>query len=287
MPTIATQPFGNTGHESTRTIFGAAALGRSTPEDAVGALALIDKYGINHIDTAATYGRSERLLGPLMAEHRERFFLATKTGERTYEAAKAQIQRSLERLQTTHVDLLQLHNLVDPDEWKTALGPGGALEAAVEAREQGLTRFIGVTGHGLTVAAMHLRSLERFPFDSVLLPCNVMMFRNPAYVRDFEELAQVCASRGIALQTIKGITLGPWQQEEHSHGTWYEPLSDPADIALAVRWVLGRPGVFLNTAGDLSLLPAVFEAASRGEGSPSAGEIDALVERRGMAPLFV
>lgn len=287
MPAIATQPFGRTGHQSTRTIFGAAALGRSTPEDAIRALSLIDSYGINHIDTAASYGRSERLLGPLMAEHRDRFFLATKTGERTYDGASAQIRKSLERLQTDHVDLLQLHNLVDPDEWETALAPGGALEAAVEARERGFTRFIGVTGHGVTVAAMHLRSLERFPFDSVLLPLNVMMFKNPAYVRDFEELATVCALRGIAMQTIKGITLGPWQQEEHSHGTWYEPLSDPRDIDLAVRWVLGRPGVFLNTAGDLSLLPAVFEAASRGAGRPSESEVDALVERRGMAPLFV
>ena len=171
---------------------------------------MIDQYGINHIDTAATYGRSERLLGPthgrasrsLLSRHQD------QTSART-RARRAQIQKSLERLQTSHVDLLQLHNLWIPRSGRRRSGPGGALEAAIEAREQGLTRFIGVTGHGVTVAAMHLRSLERFPFDSVLLPCNVMMFRNPAYVRDFEELTQVCSARGIAMQTIKGITLGP------------------------------------------------------------------------------
>lgn len=287
MPTIATQPFGNTGHESTRVIFGAAALARSTPEDAAAALTLLDRYGINHIDTAASYGRSERLVGAWMPQHRDRFFLATKTNERSYEASKEQFAKSLERLQTDHVDLLQLHNLVDEAEWEQALGPDGALRAALEARDAGKLRFIGVTGHGVTVAAMHLRSLERFAFDSVLLPYNPVMMRNAAYARDFEELSQVCTARGIAFQTIKGITLGPWDEKEHTHSTWYEPLSEPADIDVAVRWVLGRPGVFLNSAGDMSLLPHVLESASRGAERPSDSEIEALIERRGMAPLFV
>ena len=287
MPSLPTQPFGRTGHESTRVIFGAAALGRSTPEDAQQALQLVLDYGINHIDTAASYGRSERLVGTWMPEHRGRFFLATKTGERTYEGAWASIRKSLERLQTDHVDHLQLHNLVDPAEWETAMGPGGALEAAIEARDQGLTRFIGVTGHGVTVAAMHLRSLERFPFDSVLLPYNYVMMQNPAYAADFEELARVCAERQVAFQTIKGITLGPWNEKEHTHGTWYEPLSEPGDIRTAVSWVLGRPGVFLNTVGDLSLLPMVFDAATSGGVRPSAAAMDALVRQRAMAPLFV
>ena len=172
---IAKQPFGSTGHDSTRTIFGAAALWGASEEDGERALDVVLRHGVNHIDTAATYGRSERRVGAWMPRHRGAFFLATKTGERTYEKARDQIRHSLERLQTDHVDLIQLHNLVDPAEWDTALGPGGALEAAVEARAQGLARFIGVTGHGVTVAAMHLRSLERFPFDSVLLPYNYVM----------------------------------------------------------------------------------------------------------------
>ncbi len=283
---IPRQQFGSTGHESTRTIFGAAALGRAQDEEAAPVLELLLEHGINHIDTAAMYGRSERRVGTWMDRHRNDFFLATKTGERTYQKARDQFHHSLERLRVDSVDLLQLHNLVDPAEWETALGPGGALEAAVEAREQGLVRFIGVTGHGITVAAMHLRSLERFPFDSVLLPYNVPMMQNAQYASDFEALAAVCAERGVAMQTIKGITLRPWDEREHTHDTWYEPLSDQADIDLAVHWVLGRPDVFLNTAADMSLLPRVFDAASRASDTPSDSEMQALVERRSMAPLF-
>jgi predicted aldo/keto reductase-like oxidoreductase len=186
------------------------------------------------------------------------------------------------------VDLLQLHNLVDPDEWATALGPGGALEAAVEAREQGKLRFIGVTGHGVTVAAMHLRSLERFPFDSVLLPYNITMMRDRQYAADFNELAKVCEERNIAMQTIKGITLGPWGEKEHTTTTWYEPLQDQGEVDIAVDFVLARPNVFLNTASDVTLLPRILDAASRSSGAePSAAQLDALVERAGMAPLFV
>ena len=267
-------------------IFGAAALGRAQDEEAAPILELLLEHGINHIDTAAMYGRSERRVGTWMDRHRKDFFLATKTGERTYQAARDQFHHSLERLRVDSVDLLQLHNLVDPAEWETALGPGGALEAAVEAREQGLVRFIGVTGHGTTIAAMHLRSLERFPFDSVLLPYNVPMMQNAQYASDFEALAAVCAERKVAMQTIKGITLRPWDEREHTHDTWYEPLTDQADIDLAVHWVLGRPDVFLNTAADISLLPSVFDAASRAGEIPSDAEMQALVERRSMAPLF-
>lgn len=284
---IPTQQFGKTGHDSTRTIFGAAALWGSTEEDAERALELLDRFGINHIDTAAAYGRSERRVGAWMPRHRDRFFLATKTGERTYEKAKAGFEHSLERLQTDHVDLLQLHNLVDEGEWSTALGPGGALEYAIEARAQGLTRFIGVTGHGVRVAAMHLRSLGRFAFDSVLLPYNYVMMQNSQYAADFEALSKVCVERGIAMQTIKGITLGPWNEKEHTHGTWYEPLAEQADIDRAVHWVLGRPGVFLNTAGDLTLLPKVFDAASRFTSRPPDRDMRDLVAKREMTPLFV
>ncbi len=283
---IPRQAVGSTGHESTRTIFGASALGRAQDEDAAPILELLLEHGINHIDTAAMYGRSERRVGTWMGSHRDDFFLATKTGERTYQKARDQFHHSLERLRVDSVDLLQLHNLVDPAEWETALGPGGALEAAVEAREQGLVRFIGVTGHGTTVAAMHLRSLERFPFDSVLLPYNAPMMQNAQYASDFESLATVCVERGVAMQTIKGITLGPWDEREHTHDTWYEPLSEQADIDLAVHWVLGRPNVFLNTAADMSLLPSVFDAASRASARPSDAKMQALVERRAMAPLF-
>jgi predicted aldo/keto reductase-like oxidoreductase len=205
------------------------------------------EYGVNHIDTAASYGDSELRIGPWMKRHRQDFFLATKTGERTYEKAETEFHRSLERLQTDHVDLIQLHNLGHPEEWDTAMGPGGALEALIEAKKQGLTRFIGVTGHGLNIPAFHLRSLKRFDFDSVLLPYNYVMQQNAGYIADFEALVKLCAERNVAVQTIKGITAGPWGSQEHTHGTWYEPLTDQAEVDQAVHWVIGRPGIFLNT----------------------------------------
>ena len=283
---IARSQFGRTGHESTRTIFGAAALGRATDDEAALVLELLLQHGINHIDTAAAYGRSERRVGAWMDRHRKDFFLATKTGERTYEKARVQFHHSLERLRVDSVDLLQLHNLVEPDEWEVAMGPGGALEAAVEARDQGLTRFIGVTGHGVTVAHMHRRSLERFPFDSVLLPYNFSMMQNQRYAVDFSELAAFCRERGVAIQTIKGLTLGPWNDKKHTHSTWYEPFTDQADIDRAVHYVLGQPGAFLNTAADIELLPSIFDAASRFQSAPAEEDMRGMAANRAMAPLF-
>jgi aryl-alcohol dehydrogenase-like predicted oxidoreductase len=284
---IPTLEFGRTGHRSTRTLFGAAALGRVTQEEADAALELLLRHGVNHIDTAASYGDSELRIGPWMAEHRGRFFLATKTNQRTYAEARAQIHASLDRLRVESVDLIQLHNLVDEEEWRTALGPGGALEAAIEARDQGLVRYIGVTGHGVQAPAMHKRSLERFGFDSVLFPYNYVMMQNPQYAADVQALLDTCETLSVAVQTIKGITLGPWGEQERTHRTWYEPLSDQADIDRAVHWVFGNPAVFLNTAGDLSLLPRVLDAAERFRERPPDAEMQALVERREMSPLFV
>ena len=285
---IETTPFGRTGHDSTRVIFGAAALGAVTQDEADQTLELVRRHGINHLDTAASYGDAELRLGPWMADHRSEYFLATKTGERTKDAAWTEINRSLERLQTDHVDLLQLHNLVDEEEWRTAFASGGALEAAVRARDEGLTRHIGVTGHGVTVAAQHLRSLGEFEFDSVLLPYNFPMTRNRAYLDDFEALTATCAERGVAVQTIKSITRAPWQDDaDHFAATWYEPLRDPDAIDTAVGWVLGRPGVFLNTVGDTHLLPLVLDAAERAGDRPSDLAMDELERSWGMAPLFV
>jgi aryl-alcohol dehydrogenase-like predicted oxidoreductase len=281
------ETFGRTGHRSTRTIFGAAALSDVTQDETDRTMALLLGHGINHIDTAASYGDSELRLGPWMERQRADVFLATKTGERTYQAAYDQIRRSLERLRVDQVDLIQLHNLVDPSEWETALGPGGALEAAIRAREEGLVRFIGVTGHGTTVAAMHMRSLERFDFDSVLLPYNYPMMQNPAYAADFEALVAMCQERGVAVQTIKAITRAPWGDQPHTAATWYEPLRDPAAIDLAVHWVLGRPGVFLNTVGDITVLPLVLESADRFRERPSDGAMEELEKQQAMEPLFV
>jgi aryl-alcohol dehydrogenase-like predicted oxidoreductase len=283
---IARAPFGSTGHESTRALFGAASLGSVTQAEADRTLELLLEHGVNHIDTAASYGESELRLAPWLKQDRDRFFVATKTGQRDRTAAREEIRRSLDRLGVDRVDLLQLHNLVDVIEWETALREGGALEAAVEAREEGLVRFIGVTGHGLTVARMHLRSLDRFPFDSVLLPYSYVQMRDERYASDFEALAAVCAERDVAVQTIKSITLAPWNGREQTAATWYEPLCEQADIDLAVNWVLGRPGVFLNTVGDVTLLPKVLDAANRFEARPSDETMDQLTARRHLVPLF-
>lgn len=280
-------PFGSTGHMSSRAIFGAAALSNVTQAQADRAIETAVSYGVNHFDTAASYGDSEKLLGPWLARNRDEVFLATKTGERRRDTARDELHRSLDRLRTDHVDLWQLHNLVDEDEWEVALGQGGTLEAAVAARDEGLVRFIGVTGHGVEVAARHSASLERFPFDSVLLPYSYVMMQNKRYAADFEALAATCEERGVAVQTIKAITRRPWGPRPQDRATWYQPLEDPHAIGLAVHWVLGRDGFFLNTAGDVDLLPRVLEEASRYQMRPPDAEMQRLVREEDMAPLFV
>ena len=283
---ITRASFGSTGHDSTRIIFGGAALASVSQATADRTLETLREYGVNHIDTAAGYGDSELRIAPWLARQPGHFFLATKTGQRDYAGAREEIRRSLDRLGVDRVDLLQLHNLVDVIEWETALREGGALEAAVEARDEGLVRFIGVTGHGLTVPTMHLHSLERFPFDSVLLPYSHVQMRDERYAASFEQLASVCAERGIAVQTIKSISRAPWNGREQTAATWYEPLREQADIDLAVHWVLGRPGIFLNTAADVALLPKVLDAASRYGSRPPDEAMEQLLSRRELVPLF-
>jgi aryl-alcohol dehydrogenase-like predicted oxidoreductase len=284
---ISSMQFGTTGHRSTRVIFGGASLGAVSQADADRTLEVLLEYGINHLDVAASYGdgEAEKRMGPWMAEHRKEFFLATKTGKRTYKDALDDLQGSLERLRVDSVDLVQLHNLIDPGEWEQSFSSGGALEALVEARERGLTRFIGVTGHGYTVAEMHLKSLERFDFDSVLLPYNYLMMQNKTYAQSFGRLKQVCAEKKVALQTIKSLARRPWQGER-LYSTWYQPLDEEDAIQTAVSWVLGDPDVFLVSTGDISLLPRVLEAAGRTESRPSDSEMDQLMSRRQMQPIF-
>jgi len=284
---METIPFGRTGHESSRVIFGAAALGAMRQEKADQILARLLETGINHIDTAAAYGDSELRVGPWMERYRDRFFLATKTGDRTAAGARASLERSLERLRVKEIDLIQLHNLVDEREWETALGPGGALEALVEARSQGSVRFIGVTGHGTRAAEMHRRSLERFPFDSVLLPYNFTMMSSPEYAADFEALMILCRQRGVAVQTIKSVARRRWQGEGQRRFSWYEPLTDPGAIRRAVHFVLGTPGLFLNTSSDANLLPHILEAAAERAQNPAPAALAADVARFAMEPLFI
>lgn len=287
---IPTLPFGRSGHQSTRTIFGAAALSNVTQAEADRALEVLLRYGVNHIDVASSYGDAELRIAPWLKQHRDQFYLATKSDARTAKEAKEELHRSLERMGVDSVDLWQLHSLADPIEWDTALSPGGAIEAAVEAKQEGLIRAIGVTGHGLQIAATHRRSLERFDFDAVLLPYNYLTMQSPYYAANFDALLATCQQRNVAVQTIKSIALRPWMGRPHTRAVWYEPLEDQADIDLAVHWVLKRPGIFLNTVGDINLLPRVLDAADRfdpQQSGPTDDEMAALVARVGAEPLFV
>jgi len=255
-------------------------------ERADATLERVRAWGINHIDTAASYGASEDRLQPWLAGHRHEVFLATKTGERTGAAARAELERSLERMAVERVDLVQLHNLVEPDEWEVAFAPGGAVEALATARDEGLVSHIGVTGHGIRIAGMHRRSLERFDFASVLLPFNFVLMENPTYRHDVEELLATCAERGVAVQTIKSIARGRWSDSDRPHFSWYEPLTDPEPIGRAVRYVLANPQLFLNTTSDARLLPMVVEAASGDLSAPADNELRADVVEQGITPLF-
>ena len=279
-------PFGRTGHESSRVIFGAAALGSMRQERADQVLATLLEYGVNHIDTAASYGDSELRIAPWMPAHRGRFFLATKTDQRTGDGARAGLERSLTRLGVDSVDLIQLHNLVEPDEWEVAHGPGGAVEALARARDEGLTRFIGVTGHGLRIAGMHRRSLERFDFNSVLLPYNYTVMRDDGYRADVEALLAECEQRGVAVQTIKSVARRRWPDETEPQYSWYEPLADGDALVRAVRYVLGRPGLFLNSSSDARLLRPILEAAALGGPPPTDEQMAADVEQHEIEPLF-
>ena len=280
-------PFGRTGHVSTRTIFGAAAFWDTPHKDVDATMDLILKNGINHVDTAASYGKAEQVLGDWIRRNGKPFFLATKTDQRTKRAAYDQIRRSLDLLHVDQVDMIQIHALHEDPDWTTAFGPDGVIEAVIQARDEGLARFIGVTGHGVPVPEFHLRSLEKFDFDAVLLPYNHVMMQNLRYAESFDKVLAVCKERDIAVQTIKGITRSPWNDMQQNRTTWYRPLEEQADIDLAVHWVLGNPQVFLNTAGDINILPRTLSAAQCFNTRPTEEQMKELTERLKMEPLFV
>lgn len=285
--TIQKRPFGRTGHLSSEVIFGGAALWSVDQATADRTLDVLLEYGVNHIDVAPRYGDAEARVGPWMDRHRDTFFLATKVAERDAKSARESLHRSLDRLHTDHVDLLQMHALIHPDEWDQAFAPGGALEAMVEAREQGLVRFLGVTGHGWNAAAIHRRSLERFDFDSVLMPWNWLAANHRTYPADFERTVALCAEKNVAVQTIKSLARGPWAAGMTRNRTpWYQPLEEADDIRLAVAFVLGRPDIFLVSTGDTDILPLLLAAAAERDPMPDAAAMTAMAERAGLATIF-
>ncbi|MDA3957523.1 aldo/keto reductase [Oceanispirochaeta sp.] len=282
--------FGNTGHNSSRTLFGAASFATVGQAEADSIMELLLEFKINHIDTAASYGEAEKRLGPWIAPHRDKFFLATKTEERSYEGAMKSIENSRRLLDTDVIDLLQMHVLVDEKGWQTAMSPGGALEAFIEAKEKGWVRFLGVTGHGVQAADFHMRSLEQYPFDSVLLPWNYPMSLNEQYKASFEKLAEICREKKIALQTIKSSCRRPWPEGIKTRDTWYQPIEEQEDINKAVAYILSNPQFFLNTVGDIHVLPRVLKAAddfcSGKLKTPNLPEMQEMSKRLDMTPLF-
>lgn len=286
---IERAPFGRSGHESSRVIFGAAALSSVDQETTDALLPVLDRFGVNHLDTAASYGDAELRLAPWLRSRRSDFFLATKTEERSGDGARRGLESSLERLGVDSVDLIQLHNLVEEDEWETAHAKGGALEALTKAQEEGLTRFIGVTGHGLRIARMHLRSLDRFEYDSVLFPYNYALAGIEEYRRSVDELLTTASERGVAVQVIKSVARRRWRssgsegEERHS---WYEPLRDKGAISRAVRYVLAVPGAFLISSSEFEVLPLVLQAADSTDSSPRDDELEKDTAALGITPLF-
>ena len=291
MKPIERRPFGRTGHDSSRVIFGAAALMANNARVNGRALDLLLEYGVNHIDVAASYGHAELAVGDWMREHRSGFFLATKTGERSYAGAREQIRRSLERLRCDQLDLIQLHNLTQDADQAEAFSEEGCLRAAVEARDEGLVRFIGVTGHGTRAPLLHRRSLEHFPFDSVLLPYNFPMLAQTEYARDLEALLALCRERGVAVQTIKAVAKRRIAHDaEPRYRCWYEPIEDATAFERAVHFVLGREPLFLNTSSDLGILERTLQAAARRDERARVPDDDLMrdaLARAGAEPLFV
>ena len=285
--TIERRPFGRTGHKSSAVIFGAAALWDVDQGTADRVLDMLFQYGINHIDTAPRYGDAEIRIGPWMDRHRAEFFLATKVAERDYEGAKASLYRSLDRLRTDRIDLVQMHALVYPDDCVQVFAESGALYALTEARENGLIDHIGITGHGWTVAAMHLQNLQKFDFDSILLPWNWFAANHVYYRPDFDEILAYCRERRIAVQTIKALARGAWAAGAvRNRTTWYQPVEDTQTIQDCVNWVLSEPDIFLNSVGDVELLPILLEAADKLKPKPDDEAMKYMAESRGLSSIF-
>lgn len=279
--------FGLTNHLSSRLIFGAYALSDASQAEADQTLDLLLAYGVNHIDVAPMYGKAENLVGTWMKHHREEFFLATKTRCRDFNRAWKELQQSLNVLQVDSIDLWQMHGLTNPAGWEKVMGPGGALEAFIKAREQGLVKYLGVTGHGSKVPAVHKKSLEHFDFDSVLLPYNYCQMQNPRYAKEFYDLYKICQMRKVAFQTIKAIARRAWDNRPKTYNTYfYEPLTTPEAIEKSIHWALGLQNSFVISAGDLDLLPSILVAANSFEAIPTNEEMQSLLEEFDIRPIF-
>ncbi len=256
---------GRLGYMSSAVMFGAASLGAVTQEEADESISLALKNGVNHFDTAASYGEAELRMGPWMPKVRDQIFLATKTGERSKEKAKAEILNSLKRLQVEKLDLIQLHAVCNLEDLDKCTKKGGALEAAIEAKEEGLVDAIGITGHGHLAPATHLEALKRYAFDAVLTPFNYYLYSIPEFKEDFDALAAETKKQDVALRVIKAIAKGPWKENQHKkYATWYEPFDQQKIIDACVHFVLSHDSISaFASAGDVHLFPKIVDAVLR------------------------
>jgi len=284
---IAKQKFGRTGHESSQIIFGSYALSNATQKGADEVLGILLDYGVNHIDTAPMYGNAEKCIGGWMKKYRDKFFIATKSRSRSYEGAWKNLRRSLERLKVDTLDLWQMHGLTNQAGWEKAMGPGGALEAFLEAKAKGLVRYLGVTGHGNRVAGMHLQSLARFDFDAVMLLYNYRQMQIPKFSADFKRLIKICRERNVAVQTFQSIAWRPIGKEDRKYNMYfYEPLESQEAIERSVHWAMGLVDSFVITPGDMGFISGVLEAAARFTARPSDAQMKSLVEKYDIQPIF-
>jgi len=254
---------GRTGHLSTVVILGGAAFGKVSQPEADEGMRLALEHGVNHIDVAPTYGDAELRLAPWVERMRDRFFLGCKTGKRDRRGAEEELRHSLERLRTDSLDLYQLHSVTSLDELDAALGPAGALEAFLDAREQGLTRYIGITSHGTQAPVVLQEALHRFDFDTVLFPLNFVQYHDDEYRHNTESLLALTTERDVGVMCIKSIAKQPWGDRAHTYHTWYDPFDDQESVDRAVRFVLSQPVTGIPHAADLRLMPKVLDAAQR------------------------
>lgn len=279
---------GRTGHMSTVAIFGAAAFWEIDQASANTALDLAHQAGVNHIDVAPQYGQGEIRVGGWLPPHRDEFFLGCKTLERSRDDAWAELHRSLEKLQTESLDLYQLHAVTDMDELNKAMGPDGAIQALQRAKDEGLTQYLGITGHGLQMPSVALSALERFDFDTVMFPVNPVLWANNAYRAEAEKLLTICQERSVGVMVIKSIAKGPWADRDNAtYNTWYEPYDQQAAITDGVHFALSQPGVTgIATAGDTTLLPMVLNAAGSFTPMPAEQQTELINRAQQLEPLF-
>lgn len=252
--------FGRTGHDSTIAIFGAFSIGKLSQENADRVIQQVIDAGVNHIDIAPSYDDAELRLGPWMPQIRDDFFLGCKTMERTAEGCRHEMEESLQRLQVDKFDLYQIHAVTEMADLDAATQKGGALEAIIEAREQGLTDYIGITGHGMQSPEIFIEALSRFDFDSVLFPINYKLYARSEYREKAEELLKLCQEKDVGTMIIKPVAKAPWGERTQRYHTWYEPFSDKENIQLTVDFALSQPVTGICTAGDHRILPMVLDA---------------------------